>query len=93
MSTADQFDVFLWALLALGLGAAVGLEREARGHEAGLRTNALVCCGAAIFGSMRARIGSAKAAVLPVPVWAWPSTSRPASSGGMVAAWMGEGDS
>ena len=30
-------------------------------------------------------------AVLPVPVWAWPSTSRPASSGGMVAAWIGLG--
>ena len=25
MSTADQFEVFLWALLALGLGAAIGL--------------------------------------------------------------------
>ena len=50
-------------------------------------------CGLNCFGSIRARIGSAKAAVLPVPVWAWPSTSRPASSGGMVAAWIGEGDS
>lgn len=33
----------------------------------------------------------AKAAVLPVPVWANPTTSRPAISGGMVAAWIGEG--
>ncbi len=62
MSTADQFDVFLWALLALGLGAAVGLEREARGHEAGLRTNALVCCGAAIFGQISNELGDTRIA-------------------------------
>ena len=39
------------------------------------------------------RIGSANAAVLPVPVCARPTTSRPAISGGMVAAWIGEGAS
>ncbi len=50
-------------------------------------------CGACCAGSSRAIAGSANAAVLPVPVWAWPRTSRPASSGGMVAAWIGEGDS
>jgi hypothetical protein len=42
---------------------------------------------------MRLSIGSAKAAVLPVPVCAWPSMSCPASSTGIVAAWIGEGDS
>ena len=31
-------------------------------------------------------IGSTKAAVLPVPVWAQPIRSRPASTGGMAAA-------
>ena len=36
-------------------------------------------------------MGSAKAAVLPVPVWAQPIRSRPASTGGMAPAWMGEG--
>ena len=41
--------------------------------------------------SMRDRIGTANAAVLPVPVCARPTTSLPASSGGMVAAWIGEG--
>jgi putative Mg2+ transporter-C (MgtC) family protein len=35
--------------VALGLGALIGIEREARGREAGLRTNALVTAGAAIF--------------------------------------------
>lgn len=31
------------------LGAAVGLERELKGKEAGLRTNILICVGAALF--------------------------------------------
>lgn len=41
--------------------------------------------------SIRDRIGTANAAVLPVPVCARPTTSRPSSSGGMVAAWIGDG--
>ena len=41
----------------------------------------------------RCRIGSAKAAVLPVPVWARPSTSRPSRTAGMVSAWIGRGES
>jgi len=48
-------------------------------------------CGAFWVGSIRARIGSANAAVFPVPVWARPTTCRPASSGGIVAAWIGVG--
>ena len=52
MGTADQLELFLHILLALGLGAAVGIERELRQHEAGLRTNALVTMGAAIFGAV-----------------------------------------
>jgi putative Mg2+ transporter-C (MgtC) family protein len=40
---------------ALGLGVALGLERQFRGHPAGLRTNALVCVGAALFVSLSAR--------------------------------------
>ena len=39
------------------------------------------------------RIGIANAAVLPVPVWARPTTSEPAIIAGMVAAWMADGDS
>ncbi len=42
---------------------------------------------------MRLSMGNAKAAVLPVPVCAWPIMSRPASSTGIVAAWIGDGDS
>ncbi|HEV3342485.1 MAG TPA: MgtC/SapB family protein, partial [Pirellulales bacterium] len=34
------------------LGIAIGLERQFRHHPAGLRTNALVCLGAALFVSL-----------------------------------------
>jgi putative Mg2+ transporter-C (MgtC) family protein len=34
------------------LGVAIGLERQFRHHPAGLRTNALVCLGAALFVSL-----------------------------------------
>ena len=52
MSERDQLEVFLWVLLAFGLGGVVGLEREVRGHEAGIRTTAIVCAGAALFGKV-----------------------------------------
>ena len=39
----------------------------------------------------RCRIGSRNAAVLPLPVMAQASTSRPASAGGMASRWMGVG--
>ena len=42
-------EEFLRILLAAGLGAAVGLEREVREHEAGLRTHMLVAVGSALF--------------------------------------------
>jgi len=35
--------------VALVLGTVVGLERESRDHEAGMRTNALVALGTALF--------------------------------------------
>ena len=40
---------------------------------------------------MACRIGSPKAAVLPVPVWATPKMSRPASCGGIACTWIGVG--
>lgn len=41
---------FVWRLLlAAGLGAAVGLEREYRRKPAGLRTNILIAIGSALF--------------------------------------------
>jgi len=36
-------------LLAVVLGAIVGLERQVSGKSAGLRTNVLICLGAAVF--------------------------------------------
>ena len=41
---------YVWRLiLAAGLGAAIGLEREYRQKPAGLRTNILIAVGAALF--------------------------------------------
>jgi putative Mg2+ transporter-C (MgtC) family protein len=41
---------YVWRLLlAAGLGAALGLEREYRQKPAGLRTNILIAVGAALF--------------------------------------------
>ena len=39
----------LWLMLAVVLGAAIGLERQLRQHAAGLHTNALVALGAASY--------------------------------------------
>src|SRR5215212_5492219 len=35
--------------------------------------------------------GRPKAAVLPVPVWAWPMMSRPCRRAGIVCSWIGVG--
>jgi putative Mg2+ transporter-C (MgtC) family protein len=37
---------------ATGLGMLLGIEREIDGHEAGVRTHALVALGAALFGAI-----------------------------------------
>ena len=42
-------DVTRRLLLAAGLGAAIGLEREYRQKPAGLRTNILIALGSALF--------------------------------------------
>src|SRR4030042_897188 len=41
-------DVF-GIVLAVVLGAVIGVEREFSGKAAGLRTNILICLGAAVF--------------------------------------------
>src|SRR5579875_3025121 len=56
----------------------------------GTRTSA---CGARPPICSRSSTGSAKAAVLPVPVAAWPTTSRPDSTAGIAARWIGVGSS
>ena len=42
-------DLILRLLLAAGLGAAIGVERELRQKAAGLRTNMLIAVGSALF--------------------------------------------
>lgn len=44
-----QIQIVFQLLLAAFLGAIVGLEREYKQKEAGLRTYSLVCLGAALF--------------------------------------------
>lgn len=44
-----RLDLLLKLLLAIVLGGAVGLEREIAGKPAGLRTNILICLGAALI--------------------------------------------
>ena len=45
----DTLDLIGRVATALVVGAAIGLEREIRDHNAGLRTHALVAIGAALF--------------------------------------------
>jgi putative Mg2+ transporter-C (MgtC) family protein len=47
---AGEFVLNIGAALAMGM--AIGLERQWRQHTAGLRTNTLVCVGAALFVSL-----------------------------------------
>ena len=49
----------------------------------GVRTSAWTCM---LEGSIFSTIGMPKAAVLPVPVWAWPMRSSPRRRGGMARA-------
>jgi len=43
--------------VALVMGVAIGVERQIHQHPAGLRTNALVCVGAALFVSLTRLMG------------------------------------
>ena len=45
-------------ILAVVLGAAIGLEREISGKAAGLRTNVLICLGAAVFTMISRQMGA-----------------------------------
>jgi len=47
-------------LLAAGLGAAIGLEREFRHKPAGLRTNILIALGSALFTMMSIELAGLK---------------------------------
>ena len=49
MSAEVQIDILVRVTVALLLGAIVGIEREYRGHPAGVRTLAMVSVGSCIF--------------------------------------------
>lgn len=54
-----RFDLLLKLSLAVVLGGAIGLEREIKAKPAGLRTNILICVGAALLTDVSVRIGVA----------------------------------
>lgn len=47
-----RLDLVFQLVLATLLGGAIGLERELGGKPAGLRTNILICMGAALYTSL-----------------------------------------
>jgi putative Mg2+ transporter-C (MgtC) family protein len=49
VSPETQLDVVFRVFVALCIGAAIGIEREYRGHAAGVRTLAMVSVGSCIF--------------------------------------------
>jgi putative Mg2+ transporter-C (MgtC) family protein len=55
MSELLSFSLNIGAALVMGF--LIGLERQYRQHTAGLRTNALVCVGAALFISLTKLMG------------------------------------
>lgn len=55
----DERTIVLRLGLALLLGGLLGLEREVRGHAAGLRTHLLVCLGSCLFTLVSIAAGQA----------------------------------
>jgi putative Mg2+ transporter-C (MgtC) family protein len=51
-------DDLISVLLAVVFGGAIGLEREVSGKAAGLRTNVLICLGAAVFTLISKQMGT-----------------------------------
>jgi putative Mg2+ transporter-C (MgtC) family protein len=59
----DFFDTLISLFAAFLLGTLIGAERQYRQRSAGLRTNVLVCVGAAAFVDLANRLGGADGAV------------------------------
>ena len=51
-----RIDLLLKLSLAVVLGGAIGLEREIANKPAGLRTNILICIGAALITDVSVRL-------------------------------------
>jgi len=60
----DNLEIVFQLFLAMILGGFVGLEREYRRKEAGLRTFSLVCLGAALFTTITFEIFNSYSKVL-----------------------------
>lgn len=58
IAPALHLDILGRLLLALALGAAVGMERELSGKPAGLRTIILICVGAELLTEMSLAVAS-----------------------------------
>jgi putative Mg2+ transporter-C (MgtC) family protein len=52
-----RLDLLIKLALSVGLGGNVGFERELAGKPAGLRTNILICLGAALLMDISTRVG------------------------------------
>ena len=63
MQTVLTLETFLALLLAVALGAVVGVEREKLHKPAGLRTHMLVSLGACLFAMMSTSFGAQPAQV------------------------------
>ena len=63
MQTALNLEMFLSLILAVALGAIVGVEREMTHKPAGLRTHMLVSLGACLFTMMSTSFGAQPAQV------------------------------
>ncbi len=62
LAQALQLEILLRLLTAVVLGAAVGIERELHGKQAGLRTHTLIALGAALLTVMSVLIPAPYAA-------------------------------
>ena len=91
LAAVDRQDAgaHLAAVLVERLG---DLHRELAGRARGRAPDVPPVAGLR-RSAMRWSVGRAKAAVLPVPVGASASRSRPASSGGIASRWIGVGSS
>lgn len=63
VSPFEVLDTFARLITAFLLGSVIGLERQHRQSTAGLRTNVLVCLGAAIFVDAALRVSDVDGAV------------------------------
>jgi len=102
--SARRLRAALQRALGVAVGVVVS-DTFGRAWRRGVTDVAIGCAGVAAVVDLkgtpdaggrelvarRCRIGSANAAVLPVPVWAIPITSRPDMTVGIVCAWIGVG--